>query len=77
MCRLDLRSGSSTGASATAAVVTVALALGGCASAWSGKSVKTLDTDLGVEPSTVPSYVMRPDGLMINGLLPEQHGNEL
>jgi hypothetical protein len=30
------------------------------------------DEAYGIPPGTVPAYLMRPDGLMINGLLPEQ-----
>jgi hypothetical protein len=32
---------------------------------------------LGIQPGSVPAYQLRPNGLMLNGLLPEQHANEL
>jgi hypothetical protein len=77
MRRLDSPPGSRARAVATIALVTIAVALAGCASAWSGKSVTEINGAMGIQPNSVPPYLLRPDGLMINGLLPAQWANEL
>ena len=56
------------------AVAGTALALSACASPQlpPGTNGDALDEAYGIPPNTEPPYLMRPDGLMINGLLPEQ-----
>ncbi len=48
----------------------VVVALAGCSAPPPGTSGDAVDAAYGIPPNSVPSEVMRPDGLMINGLLP-------
>lgn len=57
--------------------IPAAFALAGCTTPPPANPIAARNAALGIEPDTVPSYLMRPDGLMLNGLLPEQHANEL
>jgi hypothetical protein len=43
--------------------------LGACSGPVRGDAA-TVDSAYGIPPNTVPQEEMRPDGLMINGLLP-------
>jgi hypothetical protein len=55
---------------ATAALTTFVLAA--CTQAPPGKDAIAIDAQYGIPPGSVPSYLLRPDGLMTNGLLPAQ-----
>jgi hypothetical protein len=55
---------------AIAAMTTLALAA--CTSAPPGNDPIAIDAQYGIPPGSVPSYMLRPDGLMTNGLLPAQ-----
>jgi hypothetical protein len=50
--------------------IAAAVALGGCYTPPPGTSGEAVDYDYGISPNPVPKDLMRPDGLMINGLLP-------
>src|SRR5579859_2408434 len=60
----------------SAACIGLAVALAGCASAWPN-TVAARDAAMGIQPNSVPANLLRPDGVMINGLLPAQWANEL
>jgi hypothetical protein len=55
---------------ATAAMTTFALVA--CTSPPSGNSAADIDAQYGIPAGSVPSYMLKPDGLMTNGLLPAQ-----
>jgi hypothetical protein len=55
---------------AIAAMATIALAA--CISAPPGNNAVDIDLQYGIPVDSVPSYLLRPDGLMTNGLLPAQ-----
>ncbi len=63
---------SSIGA-AIAAMTTLALAA--CTSAPPGNNAIAIDAQYGIPPGSVPSYKLKPDGLMTNGLPPAQPDN--
>ena len=55
------------------AAVTI-FALAACTSAprdW-GNSATAIDAQYGIPPDSVPTYLLKPDGFMTNGLLPRQ-----
>ncbi len=55
---------------AIAAMTTLALAA--CTSALPGNNANAIDAQYGIPPGSVPSYMLKPDGLMTNGLQPAQ-----
>jgi hypothetical protein len=65
-----MSSGKSLVGVAIAAMTTLALAE--CTSAPPGNDAIGIDAQYGIPPYSVPSYLLRPDGLMTNGLLPAQ-----
>jgi hypothetical protein len=50
--------------------IAAAAALAGCHTPPPGTPGEQVDYDYGISPNPVPKDLMRPDGLMINGLLP-------
>ena len=53
-----------------AAMTTIALVA--CTSPPPGNNAVDIDLQYGIPVDSVPSYLLRPDGLMINGVLPAQ-----
>jgi hypothetical protein len=54
------------------AVVAATATLASCATVPPPKTAVEIDDQYGIPPGSVPSYLLRPDGLMTNGLLPAQ-----
>jgi hypothetical protein len=55
-----------------ATVATTAFALAACTSGPPGNDPIAIDGQYGIPAYSVPSDILRPDGLMTNGLLPAQ-----
>lgn len=55
-----------------AMAATTLCALAACTSTPPPKTAADIDAQYGIPPETVPSYMLKPDGLMNNGLLPAQ-----
>jgi hypothetical protein len=55
-----------------AIAATTTLALAACTSSPPGSNPIAIDEQYGIPPGSVPSSMLRPDGLMTNGLLPAQ-----
>jgi hypothetical protein len=54
------------------AVIAATASLAACSSASPPKTATEIDDLYGIPAGSVPSYLLRPDGLMTNGLLPAQ-----
>jgi hypothetical protein len=52
-------------------VVAAVLALAACSAPPPGTDGAAVDAAYGIPPGSVPPNMLRPDGLLINGLLPE------
>jgi predicted lipoprotein len=59
-----------------ALVAAAALALSACSTPQHYSSGAALDAAYGIPPDSVPPYLMQPDGLLINGLLPKRPNEE-
>lgn len=56
----------------TGVAVVATLALAACAPMPAPDTPATVDSDFAIPPGSVPPGMQRPDGLLINGLLPAQ-----
>jgi hypothetical protein len=54
------------------AVIAATGTLAACNMVPPPKTATEIDSQYGIPPGSVPAYLLRPDGLMINGLLPAQ-----
>ncbi len=52
--------------------VAVLVSLAACSSVPQGSSAEAIDARYGIPPDSVPAYLLQPNGLMTNGLLPAQ-----
>jgi hypothetical protein len=57
------------------ALIAATLALADCSRAPLNGNGAAVDAAYGIPPSSVRPYLLRPDGLLINGLLPLQPGD--
>jgi hypothetical protein len=54
------------------AVIAATAMLASCSLVPPPKTATEIDSQYGIPPGSVPAYLLRPDGLMTNGLLPAQ-----
>jgi hypothetical protein len=54
------------------ASVVIGLGVAACTSTPPGNDPIAIDEQYGIPPDSVPPWMLRPDGLMTNGLLPAQ-----